>query len=222
VKRAELISIFVIICAVVLFAVFYLTPRMTASTQFTAEKVSLTVQKTQEGFNLDVQGYYFFDNPHPFPLTKPIFFPVQLEYGQVMPDSILVTDATGQPDGDWKIARGFNVFPHSLDAANSRFFFQFRFPRMRTSIMACRYSQKLNTNEFGYIVTTIRDWGIPLKSARFEIRLPDGYTLGESNYNFKPVEDQKSQDCPDCSVWRFDAAEFLPDQDIKVTFKAYE
>lgn len=88
--------------------------------------------------------------------------------------------------------------------------------------MACRYIQKLNANEFGYIVTTIRDWGIPLKSARFEIRLPVGYTLGESNYDFKFIENHKSQNYPDCCVWRFDATDFLPDQDIKVTFKAPE
>jgi hypothetical protein len=220
VKKTELISIIVIISAVALFVVFYLVPRMTADVQFSAEKVTLTVQKTAQGHNLEVQGYYFFDNPHPFTLTKPIFFPVQLEYGQVMPESVLVTDATGLPDGDWEIVRGFNVFPHSLDAGNSRFFFQFRFPRERTSIMACRYFQKLDSNEFGYIVTTIRDWGIPLKSARFEIRLPDGYTLGESNYEFKLIEDPKSQNETDYSVWRFDTTEFLPDQDIKVSFKA--
>ena len=199
-----------------------MSPRVSASTQFVAEKVILTVHKTQEGHNLEVQGYYFFDNPHPFPITKPISFPVQLEYGQIMLDSILVTDATGQPDGDWQINRGLNRFQHSVDTANSRFHFQFRFPKQRTSIMACRYIQKLHGNDLGYIVTTIRDWGIPLKFARFELRLPVGYTIEESNYDFKLVESQKPQSYPDCCVWRFDTTEFFPDEDIKVTFKAAE
>lgn len=213
-RTSELITIFVIIIAAVLFMVLYTIPRMTAEVYFISEKVVLTVRETETGHNLEVEGYYFFENPNTFHLTRRTYFPYLSEYGLLLPESVLVTDAKGQDGGDWKIFRGFNVFPHRIDYENARFSFQFRFPKQQTTIMACRYVQKLDGNDFGYRITLDE----PLKAARFEIHLPKGYLLAKSNHEYTCVEDLKDERYVEQCIWRFDAENFMPEKGIEISF----
>ncbi|MCD6217523.1 hypothetical protein J7L05_06650 [bacterium] len=216
--KAVIAILVALVLGFVLFVCFYINPRITAPVDFVAEKVIMNVVKTDDGFNLEIQGYFIFENSNPFNITRMIEFPVYTDIGILIPESVLVTDANKNSGGDWEITRGRNTYPHTIMPMGSSFAYRFKFPKMRSKIMACRYSHKLNGNEIGYIVTTIRAWEKPLKKGRFEIYLPGGYELVESNYDFKLTEIPAPDTGKTRQVWRFDVEDFFPDKDIEAKF----
>ncbi len=216
--KAVIAILAVLVFGFVLFVCFYINPRITAPVDFVAEKVIMNVIQTDDGFNLEIQGYFIFENSNPFNITRMIEFPVYSDIGSLIPESVLVTDANINAGDNWEIIRGKNKYSHTIMPMGSSFAYRFKFPKMQSKIMACRYSHKLNNNEIGYIVTTIRAWEKPLKKGRFEIYLPDGYELVESNYDFKLTEILASDTGETRQVWRFDVEDFFPDEDIEAKF----
>lgn len=202
----------------ILLVLFYINPRICASVDFVAEKVIMNVVETDDGFNLEIQGYFFFENDNPFDITRMIEFPIYSDVGALIPESVIVTDANGNAGDEWNITRGMNTYHHMILPAGSSFAYKFKYPKGQTKIMACRYSQKLKSNEIGYIVTTIQAWGKPLKQGRFEIYLPDGYELISPNYDFILTELSASDTGRIKQVWRFDVEEFFPEDDIYEKF----
>jgi hypothetical protein len=75
------------------------------------------------------------------------------------------------------------------------------------------YRQELRANRVRYVVTTARAWGASLRSARFEIRLPeDAIPLGFS----LPFELREG----DGGVFfRYEAEDFAPDRDVVVEWE---
>ena len=75
------------------------------------------------------------------------------------------------------------------------------------------YRQALKSTYARYIVTTTAAWDRPLRSARFEIRLPEGAEPLEFSFPFERTDEEGRP------VWIFEARHFLPDRDITVTWK---
>lgn len=216
--KAVIALLVVLVFGFVLFVCFYINPRITAPVDFVAEKVIMNVVKTDDGFNLEIQGYFIFENSNPFDISRLIEFPVYSDIGSLIPESVLVTDAKMNSEDNWEITRGNNKYSHTIMPMGSSFTYRFKFPKMQSKIMACRYSHKLNNNEVGYIVTTIRAWEKPLKKGRFEIYLPGGYELVESNYDFKCIDINDINTGETKQVWRFDVEDFFPDEDMTAKF----
>jgi hypothetical protein len=74
------------------------------------------------------------------------------------------------------------------------------------------YRQVMRTTYARYIVTTTQYWGAPLRRARFEIRLPPGAKDPRFNYPFRPKG-------PSVRVWTYEAEDFLPREDIVVSYR---
>ncbi|MFH1514273.1 MAG: hypothetical protein ABIG42_02310 [bacterium] len=199
----------------ILFMVFYIFPRQNATVNFVAEKVILNVIEENDGLHLEIQGYFFFENNNPFAVARMIQFPIPPDIGALIPDSVLITDATGNAGGEWEIKRGMNRYPHALNPAGNSFIYRFIFPKMQTKIMACRYIQKLESDEIGYIVKTIHSWGEPIKQGRFDIFLPDGYTLDDMSHEFTKTDVIDVETGEQRLVWRLDVENFLPEKDIR-------
>ena len=217
--KAIIAFLVILVIGFVLFVFLYINPRISAHVDFVAEKIIMNVVETDDGFNLEIQGYFFFENNNPFDITRMIEFPVYRDVGSLIPESVLVTDAKCKVGDNWEITRGINKYPHSILPMGSSFAYRFKFPKEQTKIMACRYSHKLNGNEIGYIVTTIRAWGKPLEQGRFEIYLPEGYELVGSSFDFKLTEIPALDTGKTRQVWRFDVEDFFPDEDIKAKFE---
>ena len=75
------------------------------------------------------------------------------------------------------------------------------------------YRQGLLTDYARYILTTAQVWGLPLRYAGFEIRLPPGAEPLEFSYPFERREDAGS------NVWAWETTSFFPDRDIAVRWR---
>ncbi len=72
------------------------------------------------------------------------------------------------------------------------------------------YRQKLLTSYARYIVTTTREWGRPIRHARFDIHLPAGSVPVEFSFPFEARGDSLER------YYRFDVDAFYPDRDVVV------
>lgn len=82
-----------------------------------------------------------------------------------------------------------------------------------TLIAEAVYRQALLGDYARYIVTTTRAWERPLRRAEFEIRLPAGAEPLGFSFPFAPSTEEPG-------LYRYEAAEFLPDHDITVRWRA--
>jgi hypothetical protein len=73
-----------------------------------------------------------------------------------------------------------------------------------------RYRQALLGPYARYIVTTTRRWGRPLRSARFEIRLPRQAQPLRFSHPFQRIATHEG------GYYLFEATDFMPDRDIEV------
>jgi hypothetical protein len=82
-----------------------------------------------------------------------------------------------------------------------------------TLVAEAVYRQALRGEYARYIVTTTRAWERPLRRAEFEIRLPAGAEPLEFSFPFAPAAEAPG-------LYRYEAADFLPDHDITVRWRA--
>jgi hypothetical protein len=75
------------------------------------------------------------------------------------------------------------------------------------------YRQALQTRYARYIVTTTAAWGRPLRHARFEIHLPPGSEPLHFSHAFAPRDGETGR------IYVYEETDFLPEQDIVVTWK---
>jgi hypothetical protein len=78
------------------------------------------------------------------------------------------------------------------------------------------YRQRIEERYASYVVTTVRHWGHPLRSARFEIRLPKGAEPAEFSHPFELREVNGE------NVFVYDVLDFFPDRDISVRWTDYD
>lgn len=74
------------------------------------------------------------------------------------------------------------------------------------------YRQALRASYARYIVTTTKAWGRPLSYARFEIYLPNDAEPAEHSFPIKPQLLQGQR------VYVYEASDFMPEQDLTVTW----
>lgn len=75
------------------------------------------------------------------------------------------------------------------------------------------YRQQIKTEYARYIVKTARLWGLPLRYAEFEIRLPAGADPTEFSYPFERRE-VRGETC-----YVYETERFFPDRDIVVRWR---
>lgn len=87
-------------------------------------------------------------------------------------------------------------------------------PAVESDTMTVRtvYRQAMRTTYARYIVTTTQYWGMPLRRASFEIRLPPRAKDPAFSYPFRPRG-------PSVRVWTYEAEDFLPSKDIEVSYR---
>jgi len=76
------------------------------------------------------------------------------------------------------------------------------------------YRQEIRGNYARYIVESTQAWQQPLKSARFEIYLPDGAEPVSFSYPFK-----KKKSDEEGIFYLYETKDFMPGEDIKVTWE---
>jgi hypothetical protein len=169
--------------------------------RFDSETVRLYVL----GDSLEVWGLYRFDCGaaigSPVDLAYP--YPVDSLLGGVRPVSLDYRVA----GGDWRPLERSDVLRKMVS------FWSLPPCGGRGLEVRAIYRQELLTSYARYIVTTTPGWGRPLRSAVFEIHLPEGAEPGEFSYPFERVS-------PDDELfYKYEATDFMPDRDITVTWK---
>lgn len=110
-----------------------------------------------------------------------------------------------QPDGRWTPLAFEELPPRGV---------RWRLPATASDTLTVRtvYRQAMRGTYARYIVTTTQAWGQPLRKASFEIRLPPGAMDPKFSYPFRPRG-------PSVRVWTYEATEFLPREDIVVSYR---
>lgn len=72
------------------------------------------------------------------------------------------------------------------------------------------YRQELVARYARYVVTTARAWGVPLRRARFEVRLPEAAVAPRFSLPFERREEGGE------TFWLYESAPFAPDRDVIV------
>jgi hypothetical protein len=168
---------------------------------FDSERIRLEIV----GDSLEVQGTYILLCRTPIEQSIPLFYPFprdSLLGGARMVALSFRQDGDSAAPGRWEEPPG---------AWGARWWMP---PCAGDSIVAeAVYRQKLEGAYARYIVTTTRIWGRPLRSARFEIRLPEGAEPVEFSFPFEPRKG------PGGTRYVYEAQEFFPDRDIVVRWR---
>jgi hypothetical protein len=169
--------------------------------RFDSETVRLYVR----GDTLEVHGLYRFacDGAGDAPVSLAYPYPADSLMGAVRPISVEIR-ASG---GKW------HPLPHT--DVPSKMISRWMLPPCVGDSLEVRavYRQALLTSYVRYILTTTLGWGRPLRSAVFEIHLPEGAAPVEFSFPFKRVRSER-----EC-FYLYEATSFMPDRDITVTWK---
>jgi hypothetical protein len=168
---------------------------------FDSEKVCLFIQRD----SLEVQGLYHYICTRSGRSPTGLFYPYAV-------DSLL---GGARAVGFEYRFPGENWLPLQYEDVPSRMTARLMLPSCRGEGFEVRavYRQALLGSYACYIVTTTRGWERPLRSAVFEIHLPEGAEPVEFSFPFEKVISDGGV------VYRYEATDFMPDRDITVTWK---
>jgi hypothetical protein len=166
---------------------------------------SETVRLYVLGDSLEVRGLYHFDcgGATAAPVSMAYPYPVDSLLGSVR----ALTFECRPVGGDWRPLEHVDV-PRKMVSFWS-------LPPCSGDGLEVKavYRQALLAQYARYTVTTALGWGRPLRSAVFEIHLPDGATPVEFSLPFEAVDSEEGL------FYRYEATDFTPDRDITVTWK---
>jgi len=138
---------------------------------FLYEKIILEIEPPE----LTVTGLYCFQNRFPFEVTLPMLYPFPVDEHQGFPHEISAKSITA--DGEQPLEFGWrrrhNAIRLDLSAGGES-----------SAEMLVTYSQKLKGKQARYILTTTKAWGKPLKSADYELILPENLKISSISFPF--------------------------------------
>ncbi|UCD85094.1 MAG: hypothetical protein JSU92_02580 [Deltaproteobacteria bacterium] len=83
-----------------------------------------------------------------------------------------------------------------------------------TNVIAVHYNQKTEKNSFKYLLTTARQWGSPIESAEFTIKIPEKYELTKSTYNYEYVGRHSNK-----NVYKISETGLFPSKELEFSWK---
>jgi hypothetical protein len=168
-----------------------------STTQIIFEAETVTATVLDDGTAVLVQGEYEFLNDHDVEKWESILFPFSVDstHPGPEPNDIEVENIT------------FGQFEDSI-------IFDLHLPANSRKTLRISYRQSALDNTFTYIVRSAIPWQRPLKSATFELRLPDGFQLVDATF---PLEAQSTVE--NGKTYRFQEQGFVPDVDFTFSWK---
>jgi hypothetical protein len=165
---------------------------------FVYEKIILEIEPPE----LTVTGLYRFQNRFPFGITLPMLYPFPVDEYQDFPHKISAKSITAggrQPlEFDWR--PNDNAIRLNVTAGGES-----------SAEMEVAYSQRLKGNQARYILTTTKAWGKPLKSADYELILPEHLEIRSISFPFDRAENIAGK-----RVYFLYKENFMPEMDLIV------
>jgi hypothetical protein len=142
---------------------------------FVYEKIVLEVEPPE----LTVTGLYSFQNHFPHEIILPMLYPFPVDESQDFPHQISAFRITNEGDERLDVTSRRPANAVRLDLSMGR---------KSSGEMKVTYSQKLRAQEARYILTTTKAWGKPLRSADYEIIVPENLRIISMSFPFDGVE----------------------------------
>lgn len=142
---------------------------------FVYERVILEIEPPE----LTVTGLYRFQNRFPFEVTLPMLYPFPVDESQDFPHQISAVRITNEGEERLDVTSRRPANAVRLDLAMGR---------KSSGEMKVAYSQILRAQEARYILTTTKAWGKPLRSADYEIIVPENLRIISVSFPFDGVE----------------------------------
>lgn len=146
-----------------------------------------------------VDGTYVLKNTASSPRVQRLFYPFPIDSLHIFPSRIAV-----RQDGDsiaYRITAKGVVFPVNIPANDSATF-------------RVTYEQDCLDNAACYILTSTVVWKEPLKTAQFEVNVPDNIELTWIAYEVQKVKKEKGG-----LVHAFGQKDFMPDKDLCIRWR---
>ncbi|MFH1435989.1 MAG: hypothetical protein ABIJ56_09760 [Pseudomonadota bacterium] len=164
---------------------------------FEREKVDVEITQDDEGqVAATVTGDYFFYTSHGQQDSTGIFFPFYEAGGLEYPHEILV-------DGTPRFLKRDDGITFSLQVPGK--------DRVRKQVA---YTQKVGGCAAGYVTTSAKPWGIPLKKAEFSVTLPESFAGKNPVVEPGFTKTEKEGKIVFTSV----VEDFVPEKDISITW----
>jgi len=183
------------------FAVYFFSGYFT-TVRFDRERINVELQKGR----IQVRGLYHYTNASSLPavLTLRVPFPVDRHHPE--PDWYLLCESTAEG------APLANLAPVSRAG---QVYFRLLFRPWESKWVRLDYTQRTETTEGRYLLTTTRAWRRPIAQADYVLRLAAGVELASSNYVVRP-----EPGLDEGRAYTFSKTDFCPDQDWAFSWTA--
>jgi hypothetical protein len=171
------------------------------SVDFVYEKIIIEIEPPE----MTVTGLYRFQNRFPFGITLPMLYPFPVDEYQDFPHEISARSITadGRQPLEFAWRRNDNAIRLSVTAAGES-----------SAEMEVAYSQKLKGKQARYILTTTKAWGRPLKSADYELILPEHLEIRSISFPFNRTKNVSGK-----RFYFSHKDNFMPDTDLIVKWE---
>ncbi len=171
--------------------------QLSRTLSFEKEKIRINIHDNE----YRLIGDYYFKNNSSQQIRTMIYYPIGKRKNLPFPHYFKVTD----------LIRNENIQFHA-DSGGIRFMVMVPAYNIRT--YRVEYHQKTLAKELEYILTTTALWGKPLKSADFEISLPEKFTLHSLSLPFQRKKVTKSK-----TIYFIHEENFLPQKNLIIQWR---
>jgi hypothetical protein len=150
-----------------------------------------------------VDGTYVFRNASDVPWNQGMFYPFPIDRDHLYPSQIEVEEL-----------RGDTLAPIGFAARDLGVAWALRFGAGEERVVRVEYSQRTLSRRATYIVTTTREWRLPIERAEFVFRVPAalrGVRLS--------CEPDRVESAGDTVLYFVTRERFMPDEDLVVTWE---
>ena len=165
--------------------------------EFYKEDLELSVEKN----NFKLKGKYYFCNTSSEAVKQLIMYPFP-EDGSLF----------GKIDSVSVYCEGFLIPLKNISLSGVRF--DVDVEPYKSKCYDIYYSQQLLANKAKYILMTTQKWGKPLKSASYNIALPEKWLLDSLSYQYDTSYIQNNK-----QIYYWERNDFMPDKDIVIEFQ---
>jgi hypothetical protein len=171
--------------------------RESGPVSFVGEEISLAIT----GGRVTVTGRYRLHSSLPGKHAVPLAYPFPVGAKADYPDTI-------------RVFQGKELVPVKFDEDRKQAAAFFRIEAEGDFEFTAVYSQRLRAREATYILTTTREWGVPLQTAEFRVTLPNNLT--PTYWSWPPDRTERKNGF---TTYRIHRANFFPDRDLTVRWK---
>ncbi len=125
--------------------------------QFASEEVLLAVDEDE----VSVEGKYYLRNREKASIRVRLFYPFPTNRDHAYPYHM-------------------EVEGHQFERMKKGIAFRLEFGPLELKELVVRYKQRISTNRTRYILTTTREWGEPIETARFVVSIPKVFEVSTS------------------------------------------